>query len=83
MTDNASAHFEQPRFEKEVQKQEYGKNPAELIADKEDLRKKANDCWEEQNDAKEELKKQLMDVQTEQESNRLRHAQEKAGHAQE
>jgi primosomal protein N'' len=53
VTDNASAHFEQLRFEKEVQKQEYETNLAELIAEKEDLQKKANDCWEEQNDAKE------------------------------
>ena len=44
---------------------------------------KAADSWIEQNDVKKNLEKQLMDVQAEKESSRLRHAQEKANLAQE
>ena len=51
---------------------------AALGREKEDLRTKAAKSWTEQNDAKKELEKQLMDTQAEKENSRLRHAQDKA-----
>ncbi len=81
-TQDATAHLDQLRFKKIVQQQAHDQKLAALEKEKEDLRMKAADSWMEQNDVKKNLEKQLMDVQAEKESNRLRHAQEKAKLAQ-
>ena len=78
VTQDATAHMDQLRFEKIVQQQEHEMKLAALEREKEDLRTKAAKSWTEQNDAKKELEKQLMDSQAEKEASRLRHAQDKA-----
>ncbi len=82
VTQDATAHMDHLRFEKIVQQQEHEVKLAALEREKEDLRTKAANSWTEQNDAKKDLEKQLMDVQAEKEASRLRHAQEKAKLAQ-
>jgi hypothetical protein len=59
------------RYEKELQKQHYEKQL-------EELRTKVDSCWTQQDADKKDLQEQLVKVQTEQEFNRLRYAQEKA-----
>ena len=60
VTQDATAHMDQLRFEKIVQQQEHDQKLAALEREKEDLRTKAAKSWTEQNDAKKELEKQLM-----------------------
>ncbi len=66
VTQDATAHMDQLRFEKIVQQQEHDQKLAALEREKEDLRTKAAKSWTEQNDAKKDLEKQLMDTQAEQ-----------------